>query len=69
MDVYVSSIVNKIPAIDLEPRSGVKERHEGKEQALGDHEDKLLIAVLPTSKCAPISQHSQHAVLILEYCC
>jgi hypothetical protein len=27
MDVYVSSIVNEIPASDLEPRSGVKERH------------------------------------------
>jgi hypothetical protein len=30
MDVYVPSIVNKIPASDLEPRSGVKERHGGK---------------------------------------
>jgi hypothetical protein len=66
MDVDVPRIVDKSPARDLELRGRVKERHGGKEQALTDHEDKLLIAVLPTSKCAPISQH---AVLILEYCC
>jgi hypothetical protein len=66
IDVYVPRIVDKSPARDLEPRCRVKERHEGKEQVLGEHEDKLLIAVLLTPKCAPISQH---AVLILEYCC
>jgi hypothetical protein len=56
IDVYVSRIVDKSPARDLKPRCRVKERHGWKEQVLGDHEDKLLIAVLLTSKCAPISQ-------------
>jgi hypothetical protein len=36
VDVYVSSIVNKIPAIDLEPRSRVKERHGGKRRKRRD---------------------------------
>jgi hypothetical protein len=65
MNVYVPSlIIDEIPAINLDSRGRGEEWHEGREQALGDHEDKLLIAVLPTSKCAPISQH---AVLILEF--
>jgi hypothetical protein len=50
MDVYVPCIVDKSPARDLELRGRVKERHEGKEQVLKDHEAKLLIAVLLMSK-------------------
>jgi hypothetical protein len=58
MNVYVPSLViDEIPAINLDSRGGGEEWHEGREQVLGDHEDKLLIAVLPMSKCAPISQH------------
>jgi hypothetical protein len=59
MYIDVPRIVDKSPARDLELRGRVKERHEGREQALRDHEAKLLIAVLPT----PITA----SVLILEF--
>lgn len=63
MYIDVPRIVDKSPARDLEPRGRVEERHGGKEQALTDHE---AVDCSATSKCAPISQH---AALILEYCC
>jgi hypothetical protein len=36
MDVYISSIVYKSSASDLETRSGVKERHGGKRRKRRD---------------------------------